>query len=266
MGSSDIIELSWIAKGVASRMPSAPRKGRAQIILAPVIGVERERRGGSRGPASQALQPLERRRDEDQAADERRRPDCRAGRAPASRPAGRTSAACPAASRSPEIERRAPTSPSAPADEIVIADRGAAGGHQQVGAARAPAAMALQRSASSSARCRAATIAAGRPRAARPAPSRWRLTIWSGPIGSPGSTSSSPVGRMATRGRRWTSSQRPVHRRGEPTSRAVRRRPAARQRSRRRRNRCRAGRTLPPTGAPSRHDHRVAVARRRPPG
>ena len=46
------------------------------------------------------------------------------------------------------------------------------------------------------------------PQAATIAPSArlFELTIWCGPIGSPGMTISSPVDRMPTRGRRWTNS------------------------------------------------------------
>ena len=38
-------------------------------------------------------------------------------------------------------------------------------------------------------------------------PNAFELTIWLGPIGSPGRTISSPVAKMAIRGFRWTESQ-----------------------------------------------------------
>ena len=59
------------------------------------------------------------------------------------------------------------------------------------------------------------------PSTRAPSASAFELTIWLGPMGSPGITTSSPVGRMATRGRRWTRSHGRFIAAASPTSRAV---------------------------------------------
>ncbi len=63
-----------------------------------------------------------------------------------------------------------------------------------------------------------------RTKAAKAGP--FEETIWFGPMGSPGITTSSPVGRMATRGLRATDSHGTLAAAARPTSRGVITRPA----------------------------------------
>jgi len=86
--------------------------------------------------------------------------------------------------------------------EIVLADRGAAGGHQHIG----PGGALGQRSqivgiVEGDAELQGNPAAGGDQ---RPNASPFELTIWLGPTGSPGMTTSSPVANMAMRGRRRT--------------------------------------------------------------
>ena len=125
--------------------------------------------------------------------------------------------------------------------QIVVADRGAAGGDEQVGAGGAVGHPARARRGRP-ARCRDRSARRRRRARRRRGPRPLELTIWFGPSGSPGITTSSPVARMATRGLRRT--VQPGHgssrRRGRCRARSARR-PASRHRPRPRGNRGRRG-------------------------
>ena len=127
--------------GTGSRRRSrrACVQGRAQVVLrSSLAGRSAAEQRALRAQASSvgaAGQAADQRHQEQERRRRRTRPDCRAGRARACGRAGRASAACPGASPPSRRQSRGPAAVEGRLDQVVVADRGAAGRHQHVGAA-----------------------------------------------------------------------------------------------------------------------------------
>ena len=242
--SGRIIELSCTSNGNdferavggagEPRRADNPAAGRSVGSATPSRAV-----GGALPPRSSAAQPVERRLQEQQRADQGR--DRVAGQADHRRAAiaadhQRLSRAASRSARNraparPRRARRAPDRARRPRRR-----RSSPAGRRRASRRRCGAAPPDRPGA-------LPTDTGTPPQAATKAASArlFELTIWCGPIGSPGMTISSPVDRMPTRGRRWTNSHGRFIAAARPMSRA-RQPPARRAAARRpRRNRARRG-------------------------
>ena len=198
---------------------SAPAASvRAEVVLAAVVGrqvgaehrrlarVGRRRARGARRSAASGTGS--RRRGS--------RPDCRAGRAPASAPSRPNISGLPGRMAIFQKSSAMPSSVERLLDEVVVADRGAAERDEDVGGKRERRVdRRADRGACRRGRCRGRCGSPPASATKAAMPSALEATIWSGPGVAPGGTSSSPVAMIATRGRRRTGTVGVVHRGGE---------------------------------------------------
>ena len=230
--SAAIIEESWILIGVATQVPSRPGRERgAQVVGALVVfrqvGAEHRRFAG-RLDVARVRQACEAAAPGTGTRRHRPTPDCRAGRARASPPSRPFIIGRPGRSATRQNDSSSPSAFEPALDEVVVADRGAAGRHQDVGAGIA----------------RAADRGAGRLDLVRhdaevdhlgafaraPAPSarsRWSRRSRRARARCPAASSSSPVPSTATLGRRCTGSVGWLMAAASITSRSVSRARAA---------------------------------------